>query len=238
MIQNLLTYVFTDIFYQLWMVPAHLHNVGGDMSGFQKKDWSPELIEGMDPDEIPDIVTVKGDFRHLNNKGAFHLGRNSPSLGFDEMAITWGKNIYQGLPLSRPMWNVGSLHRENGPAEIVLTDVKKWHHDGELHRRRGDAVICKQAKITWAKNDSSTRENGPHQIVLKNISAKATNGQIRDIHYLSHSYAWSTHNQQRIPSQTANKIIEKCKLKVNLLATDSIFTNEEDEFIFLTELGD
>lgn len=238
MVQNLLTYIFTDMFYQLWMVPAHLHNVGGDLSTFQRKDWSSDLIAVVDPDEIPDIITVKGDSRHLNNKGAFHLGRNSPSLGFDEMIVAWGDKIYQGLPLSRPAWCLGNMHRENGPSEIVLTGVKKWHHDGELHRRRGDAIICKQAKFTWTKNDQAHRENGPHQIVLKNVSAKATNGEIRDIQYLSHSFSWSTHNKQRIPSRVANDIIKKCKLKVDLLATGSIFADDGDEFIFLTELED
>jgi len=238
MVQNLLTYIFTDMFYQLWMIPAHFHGCGGDIAAFQKKDWSSDLIVGVDPNEIPDVILVKGDFRHLNNVGAFHLGRNSPSLGFDEMIITWGKDIYQGLPLSRPMCGIGSLHREEGPAEIVLTDVKKWHHDGDLHRRRGDAIICKQAKFTWAKNGLANRDNGPHQIILKNVTAKATNGEMRDIHYLSHSFSWSTHNNQRIPSRVANDIIKRCKLKVDLLATGSIFTDDDDEFIFLTELGD
>lgn len=222
------------------MVPAHLHGTGGDSdrSGYQKKDWPPELVSGLEPEEVPDIINIKGDFRHLNHTGAFHLGRNSPSLGFDEMTISWGQKIYQGLPLPRLMWCVGNLHREAGPAEIILTGVKKWHHNGELHRRRGDAVICKQAKFTWAKDDHARRDNGPYQVILKNVTAKAVNGQIRDIHYLSHSFSWSTHSGQRIPAQTANRIIDRCKLKVDLLSTDSIFINDDDEFIFLTELED
>ena len=238
MVQNILTYVFTDIFYQLWMAAAYSKKKGQSIL-YTKNHWPTEFVQQLEEDEIPSLIEVIGEFHHLNNDGEFHLGRNSPSLGFDEMKIVWGDEVMMAVPrFDGKMWTVKNVHREVGPAEVILTGVKKWHHNGEPHRKRGDAIICKQARFIWAKNGDHARENGPYEIVLKNVTAKSTNGQVSEVHYLSKSFFWSTHSKTKIPSRTANEIIERCKLKVDFLAVDSIFAGDDDEFIFLSELGD
>ena len=41
------------------------------------------------------------------------------------------------------------LHRENGPAVILVNDLKEWYKYGELHRKDGPAVKYDNGYKEW-----------------------------------------------------------------------------------------
>lgn len=224
MITNILEYLVSDVYYQLWMSATM---AGGNKTTFNKEDWHPALVAQFDnPADIPDRIIVKeGNQHHLNGDGNFHLGRNSPSLHIPEMKIFWNDES-------------GDIGRKVGPCKIVLTDVKKWHNDGVLHRRRGDAIICKQATFTWGRHGTFRRDNGPYHIAIRKLSAQATNGSVFDWRMDGIIPTWSTEEGRRLSQIQIKEIASTCEIEINLLANDTVFSSDEDEFIFLTEIAE
>ncbi len=233
MIDNILEYLITDVYYQLWMV-AHAANPTRNV--FTREDWDENLVAQFpDPSIIPDYIGMEpGGNCHMNEAGRFHLGRNEPSLSFSEMTIAWGKvsSYSEGSRIKL------DIDRKVGPAKIVITNLHKWHHDGVLHRRRGDAVIVKNATFTWGRGGKYGRDTGPYHISLKTIRAKAHMGQVSDFRHSNISTSWSTSSGRRLSGLQVKNVIADNNIEVNLLATDSVFEDATDEVIFLTEIAE
>lgn len=226
MITNILEYVISDVYYQLWLA-ASIKSGDDKQRKFKREDWNPVLVSQFEnPSEVPDIIEVKeGNVHHLNSVGGFHLGRKDPSLYIPEMKISWVDED-------------GELNRKTGPSKITLTEVKKWHNDGVLHRRRGDAFICKQATFTWSKHGLFCRDNGPYLISIRKPTAHANNGSVFDWKMDGIVPSWSTENGRRLSQMQIKDVVDKNELEINLLANDSVFRDIEEEFIFLTEIAE
>ena len=228
MITNILEYAVFDVYYQLWLAAKQADKNPVDSGRtYTRRDWNPALLEQFDdPNDIPDSITVKeGNSHHMNSDYRFHLGRKDPSLVIPEMTIMWVDEERHE-------------HRETGPAKIVLADVKKWHNNGLLHRRRGDAFICKQASYTWAKHGMFTRNNGPYHISLRGISAKGKNGAVSDWKLDGMVPSWNTDSGRRLSQLQVKEAISQNDLEINYLANDSVFNSDVDEFVFLTEIAE
>ena len=46
----------------------------------------------------------------------------------------------------------GQLHRENGPAVVLLFGTKIWYYNGKCHRVDGPAVECADGAKEWFIN--------------------------------------------------------------------------------------
>lgn len=230
MIENILEYIISDVYVQLWLTATE-----------QKKDqrtrehWRPELTEQFsDPKHIPDGILIEGITAHVDGSGAFHFGDSSePTLSFKKMVIVWGSETKDNGDDE-----VFNIDRKNGPARVTLTDVKKWHHQGTLHRRRAHGLLCTQATYTWARGDTYKRAGGPYHISVRGFKANADRGVVSDITLTSIVPSWATENGRRLDQVKARDIIRKNGLKVNLLAFGNTFTEPEDEIIFLTEVAE
>lgn len=233
MINNILEYLVTDIYFQLWLVA---HASDKNSFTFTREDWDDTLVAQF-PDgyDIPDYISVEPGFvHHVNSDGRFHLGRNAASIGVSEMTIAWG-NTYKSNNGKRILMDI---NRKVGPAKIIITNLKKWHHDGVLHRRRGDAIIIKHATFIWGKKGLYGRDAGPYQITLKQVKAKAHLGDVSDFKHSNISTSWSTTSGRRLGSLMIRDIIATNDIEVDLLANDSVFKDATDEVIFLTEIAD
>jgi len=233
MFTNLLEYVITDIYFQLWMA-CHIQDPSITAKCTDSK-FHPALVEQLvhqmgDKTELPNNIRMgknKTSY-HLNNESKFHLGRKDPSQAYEQMVIEWYDVNY----------GVKDFHRVRGPAKIILTEVKKWHHDGLLHRRRGDAFMCQQATFMYAKKGIYTRPDGPYQISISNIKAKADHGNVYDIRFDKIVPSWSTDSGRMLSMSKSKEVIARNGLMVDLLSVGSVFKNEEDEFIFLSEIAE
>lgn len=232
MITNILEYLVTDIYYQLWMV-AHAADSSRDI--FTREDWDESLVAQFpNPADIPDYISVEpGSTHHLNNKGRFHLGRNAASMSFSEMVICWGKTSK-----TRSGKTLVDIDRKTGPAKIIITNLRKWHHDGVLHRRRGDSLIVKGATYIWGRNGIYGRDTGPYQVSLKQVRAKAHMGDVTDFRHANISTTWSTSSGRRLAGFTVAEIIADNDIEVDLLNADTVFKDATDEVIFLTEIAE
>ncbi len=236
--ENVLEYIVSDAYLQLWMAaegrptehPLPSPNIR------VREQWLPQLVEQFeDQNEVPDCIIVNEPVIHTNGKGAFHYGdTKEPTVSFTEMIILWGE---RDLNAERDS-DLYKLHRANGPARILVGDVKKWHSNGLIHRRRGDALVCKQATFTWAKKGNFIRPDGPYHISLRGFQAHGNMGVIDDIRLGSLVPSWATVNNRKLPQITVRDVIKKNALKVNLLAFESVFLSAEDEVIFLTEIAE
>lgn len=233
MIDNILEYLITDVYYQLWMVA---HEADSTRYVFTREDWDENLVAQFpDPSIIPDYIGMEpGCTHHLNEAGRFHLGRNEASLSFSEMTIAWGK-VSKGEGTTKIRLDID---RKDGPAKIIITNLRKWHHDGVLHRKRGDAVIIKNATFTWGRNGRYGRDTGPYHISLKQVRAKSHLGQVSDFRHSNISTSWSTSSGRRLSGLQVKNVIADNNIEVDLLAADSVFEDATDEVIFLTEIAE
>lgn len=232
MITNILEYLVTDIYYQLWMVA---HAADSSRHEFTREDWDENLLAQFpDAKDIPDYIHMEpGSTHHLNSKGRFHLGRNSASMSFSEMVVAWGKTS-----VSKSGKILIDIDRKVGPARIIITNSRKWHHDGVLHRRRGDSLIVKSATFIWGRNGIYGRDTGPYQVSIKQIRAKAHMGEVTDFRHSNISTSWSTSSGRRLAGFTVQDIIASNDIEVNLLDVDTVFKDATDEVIFLTEIAE
>ena len=57
--------------------------------------------------------------------------------------------------------NLGSLHREDGPAIIYDSGNQYWYSHGSLHRDGGPAIELYDGSKEWYKRGFCHREDGP-----------------------------------------------------------------------------
>lgn len=242
MFENILEYIVNaDDFYRLWMVSEMQHptKVGSLKTTSQTRirhprdEWMPELVEQFnDVRDVPNVV-ICADADHLvDSQLRFHTGNKTPTISCKKMILQWG-DLTTGNFANEPM-------RAIGPAAITLTNLKMWHHQDTVHRRRGDAVICEQATFEWnALSDrlSLFRASGPFQIVIKNFKAQYNMG--RPVHATFEKLipSWGTEDGIRLGSARVDEVISKHNIKINNLLTDNVFEDPMEEFIFWDEIG-
>jgi hypothetical protein len=159
----------------------------------------------------------------------FHTGSKKPTIAADKMEIFWGDENMRGNAV-----------RKVGPARVILNGLKMWHHQDTLNRRRGDAIICEQATFKWNTKEASQgafRESGPFQIVVRNFRAAYNMGTVTDATFDNFNVSWGTENGIRLGENRVQEVIDKNKIQVNYLLTDSVFGDEGEEFIFWDEIG-
>ncbi len=231
MIENILEYVATDALIQLWMTA----DAPEDEMERIKSQFRPELIAQFeDENDIPDGIIMREPIFHTNNAGEFHMGSKEPTVFIKEMTVVWGERN-EPVVEDDDRW---SLNRKVGPARLIMTGLQKWHDSGLIHRRRGDAIMCKQITYTWAKDGKFLRATGPYHISIREFTASGNRGTVSNIKLTSLVPSWSTMNSRKLPQGLVRDIIKNHGLKVNLLEFDNVFLSAEDEMIFLTELPD
>ena len=227
--ENILEYVVSDAFLQLWLTAT------ADSEVRTSDTFHPALVgQFSDPKDIPDCIIVREPEIHTNSDNEFHYGDSKvPTVSFKEMILIWGKPHETSGD-----GDLYDLDRKVGPARVVLTGVKKWHDKGLIHRRRGDAVICKQATFTWAKRGKYVRGDGPYHVSVRDFQAGGNQGAVGNIRLGSLVPSWATVNARKLPQVMVRDVIKKNGLKVNLLAHESVFLDADDELIFLTEIAE
>lgn len=243
-------YILTDVFFQLWLVAAsnsgnYQNNPQTAVAGstargwtFSRKDWHPALVAQFDdPDDVPSEITVVGATHHINKRGQFHGGNSSPTISFDEMKIAWGDLDTRDV---NDLARAPNRWRKHGPCLINITNVKKWHDDGRLHRKRGDALICSYAEFFWATKQMKGfyREGGPYKVTMGQITAKAQKGEIIEAGMAGETtHSWQTESGITIGQHKVERIIAKTNIQVDFRQADNVFVRPRDEFLFYAELA-
>lgn len=240
-----------DKFYQLWMV-ADLQNpdgraaVGPERPAKSKmnsnlvrsrEDWQPELVKMFDDVRcVPGIVRLNFPQHQLDNEFRFHSGNGKATLITEAMELFWGvggTDIIETHVIPHPM-------RGEGPAKITFTDLRMWHHQNTLHRRRGDAIVCAQADFEWntkSNTKGAYRGGGPYKVTVKNFRAQYNMGVLVKADYDQISVQWGTHNGLRLGENRVAQVVDHCDIKLNYLqAGDTVFDDAGEEFIFWTEI--
>jgi len=230
MYENILEYIVNaDDFYRLWMVGEIQNPTRKNMSDkslpitHPREEWMPELVEQFDDIRtVPYRVSCIEANHHVNKDMQFHTGNKTPSIACKTLTLWWGAT------------------RESGPITIVLSNLKMWHHEDTVHRRRGDAVICETATFQW-NNPGTTlqyfRNSGPFQVVIKNFRASYNMGEVIKAEYGQINNSWGNERGIRIAESVVKKVINENGIKVSPLATDSVFGSATDEFLFWDEIG-
>lgn len=260
MVENILEYVLmADRYFQLWMVaeklnPQPQNQVNGTRLNTNmvqtRKDWHPSLVSQFDDvRDVPSIVQVDMPEFSIDKQGRFHTGSKKATLDVETLTLFWGVDfVYDTEKHMDERHRVGhsSRHvlehpiRAEGPAKITFSGVKMWHHQSQLHRRRGDAIIIEQVMFEWNCNERSggaSRPGGPFKVVLQDFRARADMGRVYDGSHGSMNVSWCAHSGARLGESRVYDVIEKHGIKVNYLAAgESVFLDAGEEFIFWTEI--
>ena len=252
MYDTILEYITNaDKFYQLWMV-ADLQNPDGrtavkpDRAKKSKmnsnlvrsrEDWQPDLVKMFDDVRcVPGVVRLNFPEHRLDNQFRFHSGDNKETLAVEVMELFWGvdgSDIVETHVIPHPM-------RGEGPAKIVFTDLKMWHHQNTLHRRRGDAIICSQVDFEWnskLNTKGAHRGGGPYKVTIKNFRAQYNMGVLIDANHGQVSVQWGTHNGARLGEGRVAQVISDNNIELDYMRSgDSVFDDAGEEFIFWTEI--
>jgi len=252
MYDTILEYITNaDKFYQLWMVADLQHPDGRAAVSLERQkkskfssllvrareEWHPGLVEMFDDVRcVPGVVRLSFPKHRLDSEFRLHSGSNKATLETEVMELYWGvsgTDIVEEHIIPYPM-------RAEGPAKVTLTDLKMWHHQNILHRRRGDAIICSQADFEWnSKPDTkgAYRGGGPFKVTLKNFRAKYNMGTLVDADFSGLSVQWGTHNGARLGENRVAQIVKENDIGLNYLRADeSVFDDSGEEFIFWTEV--
>ena len=231
-VENILELVASDAYLQLWLTARKAKG-----KTRTKDQWQPALVKQFDdPKDVPDFIIVTDETIHTDSNGRFHFGDSSePTVSAKSMIIMWGTQKGDSGDEDEI-----ELHREEGPARVELTGLKKWHSEGLIHRRKrdgkSDALVCTQATFTWAKRGLYMRPDGPYHISIRGIQAEGNMGSIKNIRLSTLVPSWATENRRKLNQTEVRDLIKRYNLKVNLLAFGNVFENPEDELIFLTEM--
>jgi len=252
MYDTILEYITNaDKFYQLWMVadlqhpdtraavsPTRPRKSGMNCALVRAhEEWQPELVKMFDDVQcVPGIVRLYFPEHQLDNQFRFHSGSNKATLKIEAMELFWGvggTDIVETHVIPHPI-------RKEGPAKITFTDLKMWHHQNTLHRRRGDAIICAQADFEWnTKTDTkgAHRGGGPYKVTIKNFRAKYNRGVLVAADHDGISVQWGTHSGLRLGENRVAQVLKENDIGLNYLRTeDSVFDDAGEEFIFWTEI--
>lgn len=250
MFDTVLQYITNaDMYYRLWMVAQMQREQPLRIMHFEHQ-WMPQLVEQFDDvSDIPAYIRCDEDAEHrVDTNLRFHTGNTKPTIKVHKMELGWGiteeecsviagrsKVDSLGASTLRPLH-----HRTTGPCKISFNELKFWHHQDTVHRRRGDAIICDMVTFEWntKKNTKgSFRETGPFQVVIRGFKAAYTMGEVDGASFDTINVSWGNENGIRLGESKIDSIIQKNNIKVNYLMTDSVFKNECSEFIFWDEVG-
>ncbi len=238
MYDTILEYIVNaDLYYRLWMV-AELQNP--HIKNYQtpnkqpiaqtRREWFPDLVNQFEDVRLVPAGILIADGNHaMDSDMRFHTGSKKPTINISKMEIFWGDENMRSDAV-----------RKVGPARVTLNGLKMWHHQDALNRRRGDAIICEQATFKWNTKEASRgafRESGPFQVVVRNFRAAYNMGTATDATFDNFNVSWGTENGIRLGENRVEEVIEKNKIKVNYLLTDSVFGDDGEEFIFWDEIG-
>ena len=184
---------------------------------------------------FPTSIYRKGVEYSRNDEGQFHCGSKNPSFRAKTLGFYWGKDIHH---VPDGMNRIVNDSLKNWPVEIVFNDLRMWHHEDLLNRKRGDALICESIQIRW--NDSNSgflgRENGPITVVIGSLTSKAKMGNLRDLDIENFFSTWvKPGSKARIPVYKVEKAIEEQGIEFNPLSLGSCFNDPSDEFCFWSE---
>lgn len=237
--------VNADLFYRLWMV-AEMQNPQNQPASTKmntnmvkaREDWHPELVALFDDVRmVPGVIRVQFPEHQLNSSYEFHTGSRKPTIHVEEMELFWGvasRDVVNNQVIPNPL-------RTEGPAKVVISDMRMWHFEDQLHRRRGDSVIVNQADFYWNEKTNSNgllREDGPFQVTIKGFRAQHKMGVCTHAQYDSINVSWATHSKGRIGEDRVAEVLKKNNIKYNyLLAGDTVFMDEGESFIFWDEVA-
>ena len=231
-----------DLYYMLWMVanmtmpesatPGELPKAGLRKRTVHCRDeWLPQVVE-LFPDVrmVPETIQIDGHSHSVDGQMRFHTGNKNPSVKADRMIIKWGSEDE-------------GYFRSEGPAHIILTNLKMWHHQNVLHRRRGDAVICEHANFSWNTDrqdpNQAYRADGPCMVIMQKFRADMKRGELggRRWAYDNLDVTWSVASGIRIASPKIAAVVRDNKIKLDYLLTGSVFLDDGEEFVFWDEIG-
>ena len=210
---------------------AHFILVAGDLMRVReeglatteryKDGFNPQMVQaikdaGMEED-IPDYIRVDHYQHQVNGHSQYHTGNDKPSLQTVGMQMQWAAP-------------------RKGPSRVQVSRLKKWHHEGVIHRRRANALICKTMRFEWVRDATYYRESGPFMITLKNVQMFFNMGQMTQFTMEKLGYRWAIEGRE-LSQQFVEAVINQHGFKLDLLHPVSVFRDDVQEFEFYTELG-
>ena len=223
-----------DAFHKLWLVSHLLAHQDGNQGDYYSSDsWHPELVEAFSsPSIVPVGIKITDEEHQFDSEYRYHPGRSNPR----------GRK-----PRTTPTLKVGRMEvfwksPNDGPVAMIIDELQMWHHQGELHRKNGDAIIAKCIKFKWKKEGGRLplhRPDGPAVVTFTNYTAKAEKGSpTTETRYKSIRTEWGSSDGVRFSDEDVVAVLTKHRIYPNfMMAGESVFEDEMASFIFWEELG-
>lgn len=235
MFNSILEYaVNADDYYRLWMVSEHQTPTPNteDKRAQPRAQWLPDLV-GMFDDvrDVPSRIDVRENEHVLDSEFRFHTGNKKPTIAVSKMDLLWGSTVAQA--------NAAKSQRAVGPCIVTFTNLRMWHHQDIIHRRRGDAIICEQVDFFWNTRgqDGLYRANGPYHVCISGFRAAYNMGEPRNASYSSITVDWRTEDGRHLGEQKLQRVIAKNSIELNYHLVESVFVDPGEEFIFWDEVA-
>lgn len=219
MLERITDYLLIDWHIQLALTSLSSHRLSDSLAlYYDRTTYDHNIVENVPEDEIPDQIKVAGGIEYqLTKDGDLEF------VKIPEITLSWG-TITDALS-----WKV-ELHRERGPARIIITNLHKSYHRYSGHFN-ADSITA-----IWARDGKYVRESGPYKIAFKKpkVSARLVNDEVAtEIKTEGFTLDWKVEGST-INADRLNILMKERPVKLKLLTTeDSVFENPTDEFRFL-----
>lgn len=200
------------------------------------------------PEDVPDIIGFESEFgiRQHQIEGLIQTHPDGcPSVEVHNLYLYWG--YWKGEIEHKGVFRKKFVcHRENGPARVYLSKLKKWHQKGKLYREDEPIITCDRLHALWMHHGEiiEADQERPQSVAVSNFSETMNPRRGLSLtqartQKASLNYIWRM-NQRTYHTKVLQPIFDdlsKRGLSFNLLSTGSVFGSNVDRMAFYAELS-
>jgi len=200
-------------------------------------------------DDIPDLIGFESEFgcRQHQIDGLINTQLDgSPSVEMHNLYLYWG--YWDGeIDHKEKRRKKFVCHRENGPARVYMSKLKKWHKDGKRYRVGSQSTItCDRFHALWMHKGElieGQHQERPQSVCVTDFreweSVKSKKRGLEVQQTAKIDYIWRM-NQRTYHTKVLEPIYKELSrrgLDFNLLATGSVYGSSVARMAFYSELS-
>ena len=203
----------------------HVNTVASGFDGVP-----PDFIGGSDVHSYANNASTKANIiAHAEDPAAAQRAGN--------IGLFWGNTSYDFTDSTRSDRILSAYREDDFPAIIIMINISKHYHHGQLHRKRKlPAISADYIGALWYQEPGQhVRRNGPACILLENYKEYWEEGEFKGHRWSNYNLSWGWRDE--VLDETAlEKFLGNLQGTTDMFA-NSFFTDVQDEVCFITDFA-